>query len=260
MRLIYFDESGYTGNWEKGISKQPWYVLSAILIPADNIGKAYSNIQYEVDQLKIPGQHKPIGQGYEIKARDIVKGSGFWKDQQKKRINIRHKMLSFPRDYDGTAFIVGINKKAHLERYSTPHNPYLLSFEWILERLEIHLSLTNGGSGDNAICIYDRNNLEKRIQEKLSGLITDGNVIEYYDKEISEYSSKTFKLYHIHEINFGDSKHSVGLQVADFFATMAYSYFKNGMPENWGWWNILRGSLAKDNNGTVEGYGLKIFP
>jgi len=56
-----------------------------------------------------------------------------------------------------------------------------------------------------------------------------------------------------------DSRFSIGLQVADFFASMAYAHFRAGTPKGCGWWATLLESLdAKD--GKIQGIGLKVFP
>jgi hypothetical protein len=256
MQLVFLDESGYTFDWESGIYEQPWYVLSAITLPTNAIGKSYSILRSAIHDIDIPGQDLEIGQGYEIKAKDIAKGSGWWSNHNHERNIVRKKMLSFPNKCGGSAFVLAVDKEAHFRKYTYPDNPYLLALKFIIERLEIHLSQLN----EDAICIYDRNTrLENDIQDKFSNLKEVGSHIEYFSTELSEYISSTLNIYRILEVHFGDSLHSIGLQIADYFATMTYTYLKDGKPDPCGWWDILCSSLAK-KDGEIQGIGLKIFP
>jgi hypothetical protein len=78
MQIIFLDESGYSPDWKKQIDEQPFYVLSAVCIPTSNIPAAYERLRKEIDRMSLPGQKKPLGRGFEIKARDVAQGIGWW--------------------------------------------------------------------------------------------------------------------------------------------------------------------------------------
>lgn len=106
MKIIYIDESGYTKNWEENISEQPWYTLSAVIIPANLVGKASTVLKQDVKKLNIPWQEKPIGEGFEIKAKEISQGKNYWVNNNYERNTIREKMLSFPKRNNRIAIVV----------------------------------------------------------------------------------------------------------------------------------------------------------
>src|SRR3972149_11478428 len=139
MRMIFLDESGFTSDWVAGMSEQPFYTLSAVCVHADKLGVGYDALRESVRELRLPKSTFLLGQGHEIKARDIATGAGWWGKHTKERNKIREYMLSFPRSNEGTAFLVIIDKKAHFKKYYSPDNPYMLALRFILERIEHYL-------------------------------------------------------------------------------------------------------------------------
>ncbi|MDQ7858550.1 MAG: hypothetical protein QN174_13250 [Armatimonadota bacterium] len=126
MHVVFIDEAGYTPDWKAGIEQQPFYVASAVCIPAPNVPPLYASLRQEIQALHLP-------------------------------------------------------------------------------------SLTR------------------------------------------------FKLPHLLEMSLGDSRYSIGLQVADYFATTTYHYYMDGKPASCGWWDLLAGSLHR-LDGKLIGIGLKEFP
>lgn len=61
------------------------------------------------------------------------------------------------------------------------------------------------------------------------------------------------------ELSFGQSENSIGIQIADFFATMTYNYVRHGKPAGCGWWSLLEESLYRKNKNLL-GWGYKEFP
>jgi hypothetical protein len=256
MQMIFLDESGYSWDWKKQIDEQPFYVLSAVCLPMSNIPTAYEKLREEVNDLNLPGQKKPLGRGFEIKARDIAQGTGWWRDHNDERNQVRDLFLSFPQRENGTAFVVVVNKEAHLSRYAFPDDPYLLAFQFIFERIEMYLK-----DCDNyGYCIYDQNErLEQDLQERANGLLTEGSRGIYYSPIWNDVFEFSLPIQRILELSFGDSINSIGLQVADFFSSLTNAYYKSGKPANCGWWNSLTESLHKKDE-RVLGVGLKEFP
>lgn len=134
------DEASYSFNWEANINEQPYYVLSAVCFPSEHLISIYQEIRKEFSNINLEGITKSIGKGFEIKARDIAKGSGYWKNHPKEKDEVLRIMLTAPKKYDGTAFVVIIDKLDHRKKYESPADPYLLSLEFIFERLQMYLS------------------------------------------------------------------------------------------------------------------------
>ena len=256
MRLVFIDESGYTPDWKAGIDAQPFYVASAISFPASMIAQLYAVIREDIEALNLPGQPQPLGLGFEIKAGDIARGTGWWADHNEQRNHVRDLFLAAPRKFEGVAFVSAIDKKRHLARYAYPAEPYYLAMTFVLERLEKHLSDVQ----DHAYCVYDHNaRIGSALQDYTAELIRDGSPLFYRSKLFNDFVLERFRLPHILELALGDSRFSVGLQVADYFATLAYHYYCDGKPQQCGWWDLLIESLHT-KEGKLAGIGLKEFP
>jgi len=256
MRVIFMDESGYSLNWQSDLETQPYYVVSAVCFPSEQLSAVYKKIREEVINLNIEGTSRALGHGFEIKARDISRGSGYWGTHNDERNAVRKTMLAVPRKYDGTAFVVIIDKRAHKEHYAWPADPYELSLEFIFERLQMFLS----DIGDYGICIYDQNKrVEDALQNAAANLIREGSELIYFSRFYNLLVIKRFRIDRIIEFSLGRSEYSVGLQVADFFATMTYAYMKDGKPSPCGWWDVLESSLYR-KDGKLQGVGYKEFP
>ena len=93
---VFMDDSGNSFNWETDISAQPYYVLSAVCVPDDVYPDACEEIRTSITNLHIPEMSNPMGQGFEIKARDIARGKGWWQNHTNERNEVIDLMLSFP--------------------------------------------------------------------------------------------------------------------------------------------------------------------
>ena len=117
---------------------------------------------------------------------------------------------------------------------------------------------------DIAYSIHDRNKrLEEDIHQNIANLTYEGSRIIHYSDWYDQIIKYTYQINRVIELAFGDSRNSIGLQVADFFASMTYHYYKKDKPTSCGWWGTLVESLDRqdgDSNGELIGYGLKEFP
>ncbi len=255
MQVIFFDESGYSKNWEKDIDNQPYYVLSAVCFPFEKLLHMYQEIRNKVSNLNLPNA-KPLGQGFEIKARDVANSSGFWNTNENNRDEILDIMLTAPKKYGGTAIVVVINKLAHKEKYTDPYNPSQLSFRYSLERMQRYLSDID----DYGVCIYDLNdNLKNSLQEDAAYFKRVGSEISYFSSYYEWFVTKTKVIDRIIELSFAQSEYSIGLQVADFFVTITNTHEKNRKKLPCDCWDKLQSSLYK-KDGKIEGIGYKKFP
>lgn len=255
MKLIFLDESGFAKNWKESINDQPFHVLGGVLIDSQAYFSASKSLCDAVMGLGLEKMDHPLGHGFEIKAKEIAKGAGWWKNNEEKRNKLRELMLSFPKQYGGTSFLVVIDKQKHKNQYASPDPPHELAFQFMFERLQWKLMELK----DEAICVYDQTKfLDDDLHNASVGLMRDGSPVQYWS-EFYGYVSKKFRIDLVKEFYLGKSDNSIGLQVADYVATFGYQYFRRGKPNNCGWWETLVGGLYI-NDGKLEGHGLKVFP
>lgn len=255
MKLIFLDESGFAKNWKESINDQPFHVLGGVLIDSQAYFSASKSLRDAVMRIGLEKLDHPLGHGFEIKAKEIAKGAGWWKNNEGKRNKLRELMLSFPKQYGGTSFLIVIDKQKHINQYAFPGPPHEVAFQYMFERLQWKLMELN----DEAVCVYDQTKfLDDDLHKASVGLMRDGSPVKYWS-EFYGYVSEKFKIDLVKEFYLGKSDNSIGLQVADYVATFGYQYFRGGKPNNCGWWETLVGGLyTKD--GKLEGYGLKVFP
>lgn len=240
MKLIYLDESGHAYNWQKDCQKQPFYVLSAIACDISEYSKKCDCQRKELKKFKKEETNDPEhGKGYETKSKEIFTNQGWWKNHSEERTEFINCMLNFAEK----AWVVIIDKAKLSEQYRDPIDPFELSLTFMFERMESYLKENN----DYAICIYDQTfRKDEKVHNKTSEFLNNGTMFKTINR--------------ILECHLGNSKNSIGLQIADFYATGVYQHYKNGKPDKNTWWNILETHLYKSKNGKLKGYGLKEFP
>ena len=255
-QLVFMDESGYATDWVKSIDDQPFYVLSSVIVDFDLIPQAYDDLRSEIEQIGVDQPADALGKGTEIKGSAVAKGSGWWRHHNNERNAVREAFLSFPRNHSGCAILVVVDKHAHLKQYSEPEDPSLLALRFALERIERVLEERD----DHAVIIYDQNKrIELPLYKTSADLVRDGSQITYFSSYWGDEVQYTYSLNRVQEMTLCNSKNSLGIQVADFFATCAYQHFKANQPQTCGWWDVLESSLHR-KSGQVKGYGLKVFP
>lgn len=255
MQLLFVDESGYSSNWKNDLEDQPYFVLSGFMIDADQYVSACEVIREEFSSIKLEKSNHPIGQGFEIKAKEIAKGNGWWKKNPESRSSIRDLMLSTPNRFGGVSFLVIIDKKMMIQRYSEPEDPVKLSLRYLYERVQKFLDQTN----QSAVCIFDQSSFRDDEMHATSTTLTrDGSYLFYLSFE-KGFVSEQLKLDRIKEFYLTRSENSIGIQVADYFATFGYQYVKSKDKEKCNWWALILGSLH-NADGKVNGIGLKTFP
>lgn len=258
MRIIFIDEAGYCNNWRADLVNQPHYILSAVVFPLNEMRLIYEGIRQEIGDLNLRANYAqhPLGQGFEIKASDIVHGRGYWQRHLSERNAVRSIMLEAPKKHNGVTFAAVIDKKAHMNRYARPTNPYRLALQFVFERLQQYLTDID----DYGIVIYDQN---KRIEDTLhtdaTTLIRNGSELHYFSKIFGDFVTRRFRIFRILEFSMAQSQNSIGLQVADFFASFTCYYLKRARPTRCGWWKLLRSSFYRIGN-RFHGIGYKEFP
>ena len=132
-----------------------------------------------------------------------------------------------------------------------------MSLKYSLERLQKHLAK----KGDHADVIYDHNKrLTDKIERQACNVCRDGTSVEFFDYYHQQQVKQKIKIDRIMDFTLGTSHNSIGLQVADFYATMCYQHFKKGKPAGCGWWGSLTRCLDRNDQDEFEGFGLKMIP
>lgn len=258
MIFCFLDESGTSDCSDPQVIAQPYYVLACVCIDARQLPAAYLATRSFVAGLNLRTQSTPLGLGFEIKAKDIASGTGIWRNQEPQRNAVRDQFLTVPRRFGGSAICVVIDKQALVvrNRKRKPVSPTEVAHKLMMERISKHLHRLS----NDAFCVFDNDKrMEERVRENTSALLREGSRVSYWDNSVSDFVSSVQRIDRILDCVMGDSAHSIGLQVADFFATMTYQYYKQGSPANCGWWNTLKASL-QTVGGRLHGYGLKEFP
>lgn len=255
MYLIFVDESGYAENWAKDseIQKQPFYILSAVAIPTAQIDSVYSRICQSIKELRLPHLNADrLGHGEEIKASSVDRGEDFWKDPE---LRNRVRELYLNHEEDVIYFLVCVDKKRHKAQYTSPEDPSRLALQYLLERLQKFLKRKNM----YGFVLIDANKREEAKQkEHIGRLLTEHSGGIAYSKLHGTSYEWSLEFTNILEIHFGDSKHSLGLQIADFVARHAYSWCKRGKHKRYPGWDLIEPRL--DGYPDYWGWGYKEFP
>jgi|GEM_PF-1117712 len=259
MYMVYVDECGYQPKWDEGtaMQDQPVHVMAAVALASENVEPVYTAIRDGISQLRLQDLDQNItpealGRGQEIKARIIDRGDGFWSNHQELRHDVRKIYLD--HSY-ATYFVVLIDKRRHHSQYSNPSDPAYIGLQYLLERLQGFLKAHE----QHGFILIDANKqLEDQQRRFLSELLVDGSRGTSYSKVYGDYYDWYIKFNKVIEIHFGDSKYSIGLQIADFVARHAYSWWKEGKRADYPGWNFIEPRLWKYPH--YHGWGYKEFP
>lgn len=259
MYLIFVDECGYVKNWDSddNIRKQPFYILSAVAIPTTKIHIVYTKIRQSIKELDLPNTNADqLGRGEEIKASSVDRGDGFWKNNPELRDRVRKAYLD---QQDASYFLVCIDKEHHKARYTSPYTPPEDPYRWasrlLFERLQGFLREKDA----QGFVLIDANKREEPEQrEFVAHLLKEHSSGIAFSRLYGVFYEWRLEFTNILEVHFGDSKHSLGLQIADFVARIAYSWRKEGKPPNYPGWELILPRLYKYPN--HKGWGYKEFP
>jgi len=255
MHLIFIDECGYRPDWaaEDAIQEQPVYVVSAVVVPSESAAQLYEAIRDDVAQLKLPETDvRDLGRGQEIRANAVDRGDGFWGRNPELRDSVRRIYLDHQ---DATYFVVCIDKARHLDKYPFPQDPAYLGLQFLLERIQGFLNETQ----QLGFVLIDANKrLEQEVRERSYRLLREGSWGIAMSKFYGIPYEWHLEMSNILEIHFGDSKYSLGLQIADFVARHAYSWWKSGKKHDCPGWSYILPRLWKYPD--YHGWGYKEFP
>src|SRR5262249_41003711 len=136
-----------------------------------------------------------------------------------------------------------IDKNKLMKQYVDPTNPYQLAHQYPFERNQGYLA---EDVKDFGCCVWDQNKIAEDAQrDQAARLVRDGSPIEFWSDYHGGQVSLQLKIDRVLDVSAGRSEDSVGIQVADFFASLTASYYKAGKPSDCGWWNLLEVSLRR---------------
>ncbi|MFN3384173.1 MAG: DUF3800 domain-containing protein, partial [Archaeoglobaceae archaeon] len=162
-----------------------------------------------------------------------------------RRIYLSHEQVTY--------FAVCIDKESHKKKYKNPENPYNLALQFLLERLQWFLDERS----EIGFVLLDLNKRIETTQRNLfgrilclgsSGIAKSYGVVYEWKLEITN----------VVEVHFGDSKYSLGLQIADFVARHVYSWRKRNKDPKYPGWSFIEPRLYKYPE--YQGRGYKEFP
>lgn len=184
MHLIYFDESGNTGNNLADI-QQPVFVLAALIIP-DHV---WTNVEQELQNVIDIYFPPPQRDNFEIHGTDIRSGRKDFKDMSvSKRVALRDTWFDIARRHN-LKLIYRAIVKSHFQNWlqsfgsTKPINPHVMVFRLVAQIINRYLQTLPGQelgifiSDENKEVIYD---VEQsiRILREVGGTLQLNHVIE----------------------------------------------------------------------------------
>lgn len=251
MKIIYVDECGPLKGWDSEKSNQPCLSIGAISVDANIYTSAIEELKTKIDSLSIAHiDTDKLGKGYEIKAKDILASSGFWKNHPNQRNELLKLTLGFPEQVKGVGWCVVIDFKKHKEKYVYPAEPFNIAMRFLFERIQIYAEQIN----EDVVVVYDQYKAaDDDVHEAFVDLVTHHSIFEVMN------GLSVLKFDRIIEMHLGNSKNSIGLQIADYFATFGYQIHKNNsiaLSNK----DLFLKYLYKGKLNEVHGSGYKIFP
>jgi hypothetical protein len=139
-----------------------------------------------------------------------------------------------------------IDKVRHVEKYTTPADPYEIALAFCMERLQRHL--INRDQADRTT----------HVQVECRGKAEDAK-LELEFRRICDGKNAIGKMPNL-DIRFMDKKHnSTGLQLADLVAHPIGRHAINPDQPNRAY-NLLEPKFRRGPAGCIKGFGLKFFP
>lgn len=256
MFLVFVDECGYQEDWKspESLKQQPVHVAAAAAIHSDDIEQVYASIRQMVKSLRLPKTDADsLGRGGEIKAAAVDRGDRFWGNNTEHRDQVRRAYMDHASKV--TYFIVCIDKVSHKDKYTWPEDPADLALRFLIERVQGFMNEHK----ENAVVLIDANKREEARQRGyLAKLLRWGSSGFGVSRLYGTLYEWKLDMRNILEIHFGDSKYSLGLQIADFVARHAYSRRKLGKEDSYPGWEYILPRLYKYPNHV--GWGYKEFP
>ena len=189
MHLIYFDESGNTGN-NLADTQQPVFVLAALIIPE----RVWTNVEQELQNVIDTYFPPPQRDNFEIHGTDIRSGRKDFKDMNvSERVALRDAWFDIARRHN-LKLIYRAIVKSHFQNWlqsfgsTKPINPHVMVFRLVAQIINRYLQDLPGQelgifiSDENKEVIYDVEQSIRMLREggplQLNHVIEKGFFIE----------------------------------------------------------------------------------
>jgi hypothetical protein len=257
MYLFYIDECGRPSLEDKALEADPWFVMAAVGIQADQ----WLSIDSEITRLKrvyFPTV-KPLK--IEIKSTNLRSYGGphprwpFSELPRDRMLALVEELYAIYDAYRPPLFTVTINKVEHKRKYTAtghrPDPPYQLAFRMLIERIDWFLEQLNQDKPLTArefgFVILD----EYVGQYK----VTRSNLLWYQESGTFAKGSINF----VKEVPFFNvSQYSQMLTLPDLVAYNVYHRFRYDRP-GYPFYQRIKPYLYRRSD-KLWGYGLKVFP
>jgi len=243
---IYIDES-----YDK---KSDYTIMAGFIVPLDK----WKKLDKEVENLKIDFFSDPNMNLKSIRRKKYDKKE-LWESlsvERKKEFNKRFYDLIAVQDY--TIIICLINNKKMDDKKKDLF--FYLAYGFIVQRYQYFLSSKN----DQGIVIMDIAEASAEIKDLFYAhkkFMREGVPTKRKDFQWGEYTIKDYERLQLDNLAenliFLDDSKSNMLQIVDMIAAATFANFNRGYS---GWYEKIENIIRCDENGNIEGYGLKSFP
>lgn len=146
---------------------------------------------------------------------------------------------------DGCLVVAAVDKPRHVNQYINPEDPFFLSLQFLLERLQMHWA-TELHAGSRLLCVFEMRGREedKRTQAWFDEICAGRN----HRREVFNFDAD-FR---------PKDQNVIGHQYADLVAYAACRFVETRDEERQDW-KAVKEKLRKVG-GRMDGHGLKIFP
>lgn len=146
---------------------------------------------------------------------------------------------------DGCLIVAAVNKPRHVNQYIKPEDPFFLSLQFLLERLNMHWA-KELKAGERLLCVFE-----------MRGATEDKRTRAWFD-EICAGRNHRSEVFNFDADFRPKDQNVIGHQYADLVAYAACRFVEtsDGNRQDW---KAVKGKLRKVG-GRLEGHGLKIFP
>ena len=246
MQILFVDESGSPPPIDK-INDSPFFVLGGVIIPDDFWHRVKSDLDFIRKKYKIIGE---IKWRYFAPHHKSVHSLNHLSVHQKE--DLRSEMYNIINKYKSvkTICIVTDIKKAYsLDYIKNENDLYWFSYKQLTERFQYYLQDISRISGQkiNGIIVCDHRapKDDKRLQE------LHGKLLLGLHNAASSYKNL------VEGVFISPSHLSIGIQFADMVAGAVLRNFGKNDPR---FFDKIKETFRKSENGKIEGYGVIKFP
>lgn len=241
---VFLDESG-DHCLHKVDPQFPVFALAAVVVP---IKYYHMNLDVEMDEFK---RHYWGRTDIILHSRDIRKAMQDFNILQNPEVrsNFFYRLNALMGSLDYTIVASVIDKRLLCQQYSYPASPYYLTLVFIMERL---------------FFMFKSKGFRGKLIAESRGPKPDAWLRQVYENCRncgSRYVSATEFCAHLHpELHFNTKAENInGLQLADLVAYPIARKVLNSTHQNRAY-DVISSKLYCGPFGTVNGYGLKVFP